>query len=270
MKTNLKQKRELFQSTTLAEVVPFRIAASTVGPDGRLTVPNLIRLLQEAAMRNTVRLKVSSPELIAAYGLSWILRRQSITCFELPAMGREVHVVTAPSGFARRLQTFRDFHLVDTATDETLAVAATQWLLMDMESHRLRPIPPHIASLSDSLAPAAAHLEAPVGKVEPPAEPTSRTHSTVAYYQLDFNGHLTNPVFPELMLEPLGAAFLRTHAAQTIDVDFRAEARYGDEITAEVARENGVYRHALRRGGDLLATMTSSWAANEKPALTGK
>lgn len=258
MKTNLKQKRELLATSRLHEVVPFRVMASAVGPNGLLTIPHLVRLLQEAAMRNTVRLKISSPELIDQQGLSWILRRQRIDCFRLPAMGESVEVITAPSGFARRLQTFRDFHLVDKS-GATLAAACTQWLLMDINSRRLRPIPEHIAALATNLAPAAAHLEPPTGKIAAPEAPTLATTSAVAYYQLDFNKHLTNPVFPELMLEPLGADFLAEKAPVKIDVDFRAEARYGDTVTARVEKGKAFYRHALYREDDLLATMETSW-----------
>lgn len=269
MKTNLKQKRELFRSSPLSEVVPFRVAASAVGPKGRLTLPNLVRMFQEAAMRNTVRLKVSSPELIAAHGLSWVLRRQRIDCFAMPAMGREVEVVTAPSGFARRLQTFRDFYLTDRATGEILAVAATQWLLIDLDSRRLRPIPAHVASLSEHLAPAAAHLMPPEGKIDPPAAPSESREVRVGYHQLDFNNHLTNPVFPGLMLEPLGAAFLNAHQPVGVDIDFRAEAKYDDLLTAYVQAETAGCRHALYRGEEVLATMFSTWAKNDEPALNG-
>lgn len=258
MKTNLKQKRELLSTSKLHEVVPFQITASSVGPNGVLTVPHLVRLLQEAAMRNTVRLKISSPELIADNGLSWILRRQRIECLRLPEMGELVHVVTAPSGFARSLQTFRDFHLVDESGN-TLAAACTQWLLMDIHSRRLRPIPDHIAALAADLAPAAAHLEPPTGKIKAPESPALETASAVAYYQLDFNKHLTNPVFPELMLEPLGADFLSERAPRLIDVDFRSEAHYGDVLTARVEVVDDHNKHALYRGETLLATMETRW-----------
>lgn len=269
MEVNLKQKLDLFRSSDIFEEVPFRIAAAQVGPDGLLTLPDLIRILQEAAMRNTVRLKVSSPELIAAHGLSWILRRQRIDCLALPAMGREVTVFTAPSGFARRLQTFRDFHMIDAATGEHLVTATTQWLLMDVKSRRLRPIPDHIALLSSALAPAAAHLEPPEGKVDPPVEPTLEWSTRVAYHQLDFNRHLTNPVFPELMLEPLGADFLTTHEPVSVDVDYRAEALYGQRVTARTARDAEGYRHALLRGTEILATMRSRWQASPGGGAAG-
>ncbi|MEO0731210.1 MAG: acyl-ACP thioesterase domain-containing protein, partial [Bacteroidota bacterium] len=213
-----------------------------------MTLPNLVRLFQEAAMRNTVRLGISSPELIASHGLSWVLRRQLIRCSDWPKMGEAVYVITAPSGFARKLLTYRDFHLY-AADGNLLAAAVSEWLLIDLESRRPRPIPPHIASLETDLAPAAAHLDHPAGKVPPPATPESTFATRVAFSQLDFNDHLTNPVFPELMLEPLGADFLRHHLPRTIDISFQQEARYGDVLEAIMAAAEDGYRHALLRDG---------------------
>ncbi|WP_273446788.1 acyl-[acyl-carrier-protein] thioesterase [Neolewinella agarilytica] len=254
----------MITDSVLHEKVEFSIPAFAVGPSGRLTPAYLIRLLQEAAMINTVRLKISSPELMAEMGLSWVLRRQRINITRLPAMGTRVIVITAPSGFERRLQTFRDFHVLDEEGN-MLLTAATQWLLMDVTSRRLKPIPPHIAALEADLAPAAAHLDRPLGKIKPPEAGGQTREFTVAYHQLDFNDHLTNPVFPELMLEPLGGHFLKRHTPTLLEVDYRLEARFGDPLVAQASAltSNGLLqRHALRREGDLLATMESHWRVN--------
>jgi acyl-ACP thioesterase len=250
----------MLTQSTLHEIVSFRVAASSVGPGGYLTLPHLIRMLQEAAMRNTVRLGISSPELIESQGLSWVLRRQKIDARRWPKLGEDLTVVTAPSGFERQLQTFRDFHLRDER-GQTIITATTEWLLMNVTSRRLQPIPPDIARLKDLLAPAAAHLKRPTGKIPAPANPTLATSSTVAYYQLDFNNHLTNPVFPELMLEPLGHDFLARHLPSQADIMFYQEARYDDAVTAQAGPEEDrlAYGHALRRGEELLATMRTSW-----------
>lgn len=244
----------------LHEVVSFKVASSTIGPGGYLTLSNLIRMLQEAAMVNTVRLGISSPELIEAEGLSWVMRRQRIDAKRWPRLGEELTVVTAPSGFERRLQTFRDFHLRDDQ-GQTIITVASEWLLMNVNSRRLQPIPPRIALLKDQLAPAAAHLKRPEGKILPPESPTLEMKSTVAFYQLDFNDHLTNPVFPELMLEPLGHGFLTRHLPTQADIMYYHEARYGDALTAQAGPEKDrlAYGHALRRGEDLLATMRTLW-----------
>ncbi len=212
-------------------------------------------------MRNTVRLKISSPELIERYGLSWVLRRQRIDAVRWPTLGEQLTVVTAPSGFARRLQTFRDFHLQD-ASGQAIISAATQWLLMDVATRRLKPIPEEIAALETDLAPAAAHLERPTNKIQPPVKPHLSKSSEVAFSQLDFNDHLTNPVFPELMLEPLGHQFLCTQLPVSADIMFHREARYGDQleaVTGHFELPPHRFAHALMRGEDLLATMQTNW-----------
>lgn len=250
----------MLAQSPLHDVVPFRVAASAIGPHGLLTLPHLVRLLQEAAMRNTVRLNISSPQMIEQYGCSWVLRRQKIDCIRWPELGEELSVLTAPSGFERKLQTFRDFHLRDK-TGATIITATTQWLFMDVSTRRLKPIPPAIAELKHHLAPAAAHLDRPSGKVPPPSERTAERAFQVAFYQLDFNDHLTNPVFPELMLEPLGHDFLGKHLPLSADLMFQQEARYGDQVRAVTGPEDGHlhFGHALLRGADQLATMQTRW-----------
>jgi len=262
-----KFKTKMIETSILHEKVEFKTPTFAVGPNGRLTPAYLIRLLQEAAMVNTVRLKISSPELMAQRGLSWVLSRQRIDINRLPAIGDLVTVITAPSGFARGLQTFRDFHVVDES-GATIITAATQWLLMDIHSRRLKPIPPPIAALEADLAPASAHLNRALGKISPPAEAENIREFTVAFHHLDFNNHLTNPVFSEFMLEPLGDQFLRQYTPKVLDIDYRLEARCGDvliaQTSAQPAANDRSYRHALRRNGDLLATMASEWWEEEE------
>jgi medium-chain acyl-[acyl-carrier-protein] hydrolase len=241
-------------------LLDFQVAAAAIGPHQRLTLPHLIRMLQEAAMRNTVRLKISSPELMEAYGLSWVLRRQNIECKRWPRLGERIRVLTAPTGFAGKLQTFRDFHLLDEGGDRIIS-ATTAWLIMDVANRRLRPIPERVATLKKDLAPASAHLPRPLEKVPPPEVLDAIRDSRVAFYQLDFNDHLTNPVFPELMLEPLGHEYLSQHLPERVMIAFHKEARYHETVQAGVQRNVSAHRHrhVLKRGEDILATMDTSW-----------
>ncbi len=209
-------------------------------------------------MRNTIRLKLSSPELIDRYGLTWILRRQHVTALRWPRIAEPVTVVTAPTGFARGLMTFRDFHLLDQQ-GRAIVSATTDWLLMDLDSRRLRPIPESVLAIRDDFPDEADCLPRPTGKLQPPEPETGLRHFRVPYYQLDFNNHLTNPSYPELLLEPLGASFLNGHLPTKIDLAYHHEARYGEELTAVTGPTGNGFAHALRRQGKELATMHSSW-----------
>ena len=213
-------------------------------------------------MRNTYTLGISTPTLVETHAVSWVLRRQRIICHRWPKLGDPVTVLTAPTGFDRGLLTYRDFHLLggNDAAGPPLISAVSEWLLMDVRSRRPRPIPPHIAALAEHLAPASAHLDRPVGQPRPPGEGAQKRAILIRYGMLDFNDHLTNPVFPELMLEPLGREFLLAHLPAEIDIAFKAEGRYGELVEAAAERDgSGSGRHELRRGAEVLATMESRW-----------
>ena len=212
-------------------------------------------------MRNTVRLGISTPELVASIGLSWVLRRQRITVRRMPRIGDRVELLTAPTGFARRLLTYRDFHLFDPGEERALVSATSEWLLLDVRTRKVRPIPPNIALLEQDLAPASSQLKRPTGPLPPPEEVTAERTFRVSYGMLDFNDHLTNPVFPELMLEPLGRDFILGHQPTLLDVSYQSEARYGEILRAVVGPSGEGFRHALYRQDELLSTLHTEWAA---------
>ena len=250
----------MLTDSRLHEKFSARVAAAAVGPHGRLTLPHLIRLFQEAAMRNTLRLRLSSPELTKAFGLTWILRRQWIEIDRWPTLSEPITIVTAPTGFARRLMTFRDFRLLD-AHGTPIIRATTEWLLMDHESRRLRPIPERVLAIASELPDPAGCLPRPGEPPAAPSEVSGERHFRVPFYQLDFNDHLTNPSYPELMLEPLGPEVLRHHRLRTVDLAFAHEARYGQELTARTGRTSAdAYAHGLYRDEQLLATMRTGWS----------
>ncbi|NJB87009.1 acyl-ACP thioesterase [Lewinella marina] len=251
----------MLQESPLRETVTARIAASTVGPHRRLTLPHLIRLFQEAAMQNTDRLGVSSSDLTAAHGLTWVMHRQVIEADRWPRLGEEVSVTTLPTHIDRRLITYRDFYLLD-GDGRPLIRSTSTWSVMHLETRRIRPIPDEVVHRLGTLPDPATHLPRPGGKLVPPATPTAERHCQVAFSHLDFNNHLTNPAFPELMLEPLGLDFLSSHLPRHADISYHREARYGDTLTARTAPDGQTtgFLHALyRNDSELLATMATHW-----------
>lgn len=247
-------------TSPLLERLPTRIAAATVGPHRYLTLPHLIRLFQEAALRNTDRLAISSGQLTDEHGLTWVLHRQLIEADAWPAIGEAVVVTTLPTSIDRRLITYRDFYL--TRPDGHPLIRSTSaWSLMDVHSRRIRPIPDAVRARLGELPAATDHLPRPGDKPEPAAADAPARRFTVDFHHLDFNNHLTNPAFPELMLEPLGGEFLSTHLPRRADIAYQREARYGDALLARAAPAGpDAYTHALQReDGNQLATMRTEW-----------
>ena len=211
-------------------------------------------------MRNTDRLGISSGHLTADRGLTWVLHRQSLAVTRWPRLGERVSVVTLPTRIERNLITHRDFYLLDAA-QAVLAASASTWSVMDVRSRRIRPIPPAVTEIFGALE-AVPHRSHPAEKPDPPAASPEARSFPVTFAQLDFNNHLTNPAYPELMLEPLGLEFLRDRRLVAADITYHREARYGESVTAVVANADSPHRqqHALYRGEELLAAMVSQWS----------
>ncbi len=212
-------------------------------------------------MRNTDRLGISSHHLSRELGLTWVLHRQTIWATDWPALGAAVRVVTLPTRMERRLITYRDFYLLDAA-DRVLACSTSTWSVMDLQSRRIRPIPSMVTASLGELPTDTSELRSPADKPTPPAQATAEHFFRVQFAHLDFNNHLTNPAFPELMLEPLDSPYLTSHVPVLADMIYHREARYGEALTAvaETASDLGPFSHALYRGeGELLAAMVTEW-----------
>ncbi len=247
----------MLSENPLLERISSRILASAVGPHGLLTLPHLIRLFQEAAMQNTQRLQISTPDLMERYGLTWVLHRQLVTATAWPRLGDPVTVITAPTRVDRRLVTIRDFQLLD-ASGTPLIRSCSAWSVMDFAARRIRHLPEEVLRLLPDLPPPAGPPW-PGDKLSVPDRTDHHREFPVAFAHLDFNNHLTNPAFAELMVEPLGLEYLSTHLPRRADITYHREARYADTLVAGTTRAGGTVRHTLRRGSDLLALMESEW-----------
>ena len=212
-------------------------------------------------MRNTDRLGISTPELMRRFGLTWVLHRQLIVAERWPSLGEQVSVLTVPTRVERGLVTIRDFYLLD-AKGRPMVTSTTAWSVMHTDSRRIKPLPAAVTDLLTDLPPPQRHLPWPGRKVTAPEHVAQERDFRVSFAHLDFNNHLTNPAFAELMVEPLGADFLTAHLPHRAELAYHREARYGDHLTAgSLLKPDAAlaFRHRLRRGDELLAAMDTEW-----------
>lgn len=252
----------------LADTMTFEVPAYAVGPDRRLRPAYLIRLFQEAARRNTTRLDLESTMLNERYGLTWVLHRQAIDIHHWPTLGQAVNVVTYPTRVARGLITYRDFFLLSEDGTECYVTAATSWSTLDIRTRKLTKLPTAVLAVFDDAPAAASHLPWPETKpTAPEPQPNNGRSFRVGFADLDFNDHLTNSAYPDLMLECLGYDYLSTHSPRTIDVVYQKEARYGDTLRAihSPGGSKHSFHHALLRGETELALMRTTFAPAAAP-----
>ena len=226
----------------------------------RMTIPALVRLMQEAAMQNVIKLKLSVWDLSPEH-ISWVLMRKQLQVYRLPNLGERIQVMTYPAGF-ERLFTYRDYKVL-SEDEELLAASSSTWLLMDTRSRSMAPIPEHILALQEKIPPPEACLPRPASRLPRFGEAHSSKNFEVNWHDLDFNLHLNNTLYIQLLLEPLPGPALEKGQLQKLDINYRAECQWGDQVCAEVhpLEAEGQYLHRLVRqeDGKELAVARTEW-----------
>ncbi len=260
----------MLESCAIADRFTYNVHSAAIDEAQRLTIPALVRELQAAAMRNSVRLGFSVFEL-EAQNLGWVLLRQSLRLSHRPKLGESYEVLTCPAGFDRFF-TYRDFHLFDQ-NGQIFGTATTAWMMMDLTSRRMTAVPdwikdrvvPHLPAASQ-LLPQSARMklqDLPGLLQQDTGEKAKSLQFRVGYHQLDFNRHLSNPFYLEWGLEGLPQVLLSQGDLIAIDLEYKKEAVYGEQVQVRTALDtesSSVYRHLLTNERyETLAIMRSQW-----------
>lgn len=251
----------MLENCPIADRFTYRVHSAAIDQEQRLTIPALVRDLQTAAMRNSVRLGFSVFEL-EKQNLGWVLLSQRIQLEGRPKLEEDYEVLTCASGFDR-LFTYRDFHLFDQQ-GKLFGTVATAWMMFDLQQRRSTKVPsfildrlvPHLPPEEDRLA-RAKRLKLPTIDLEA----SQALHFRVGYHQLDFNGHLSNPFYLEWGLEGLPQVLLSQGNLRSLEIEYKKEAIYGQALSVQVAAlEGATYLHLLKdKQGVVLAQMRSQW-----------
>ncbi len=214
----------------------------------RLAILSIFNFLQEAASRHAEALGVSIQQLLKD-NYTWLLSRLKIKVVSYPVWQDRITISTWPSG-TQRLFALRDFQLQDKH-NQTVAAAVSAWLVLDVEKRRPVRIGPFVEKLrpieGDHILPDA--LEKLPGL-------ESRTHEkkfAVRYRDLDINQHVNNVSFVEWLVESTPTRVLNTSVLAELEINFMAEAFYGDHIVAAchpLDSPNTSFQHCLIRQQD--------------------
>jgi acyl-ACP thioesterase len=175
-------------------------------------------------------------------GASWVLSRMAVEVGRRPRRGEQVAVYTWVSDYGR-LFTTRNMTVTDDDGRE-IAAAVTQWAMIDLSTRRpldLSTLAGREASLVDREPP----IEMPHRLPTPAGEVVEQPH-TVAYSDIDFNGHAGSMKYLEWMIDTLPPGVAEGLDALRFDINYMHEARRGDRLT--VCRAAGGADGAGRAG----------------------
>jgi acyl-ACP thioesterase len=220
----------------------------------------LLNFLQDAAGDHAGRLGLSVVDLFKR-NMTWVLSRYHVRVHRYPAAGERLEVVTWPSGRNGYFAT-RDFEVADGAGGAVLS-ATSSWMVIGLETKKTVKVEGVVGA---RYAVERRALEDPFASLPIISAREAEARFRVETAHLDWNRHVNNAVYVQWALEGVPPEILMGSRPSDIEVSYRAEALYGDEVLSAVqrVRDDGpgaVFLHQILNAatGAELARLRTRW-----------
>lgn len=221
---------------------PLTVPTYDTAANGLLRLSALLRWQQEVGERQT-KLYGLDWDALAAQGYAFVLARGCGEVYRLPRHGEQVTVQTW-SDHIQGVQFFRGYRLV-SETGETLTESMASFALVDIRTHRLcRPSAVDMSALPTAVQETGCPLP-PSIKELPPMEAVGEW--TVRHSSVDFNRHLNNTVYADLLWDFLPPS-VQEKTPRRYALQYVTEAREGDTLTLYYGAEGDAHYVEARVG----------------------
>ena len=190
----------------------------------------LLNYLQDSAGEHAGRLGFSVIDLFKR-GLTWVLSRYHVVVHRYPALGARLEVTTWPSGKRGRFAT-RDFEVADGAGGPVLS-ATSSWMVLDLALKKTLDVE---SVVGPAYALERRALDDPFAALPALSAADAEARFRVEASHLDWNRHVNNAVYVQWALESVPREVLFGRRPVDIEVAYKAEAVFGDEVAAAVQR----------------------------------
>ena len=210
--------RERFETT-------FSVASYEADMTGKLSLFALFNRFQELAGMHAEYLQVGY-DLLRESKLAWILSRIKLQILSLPSWGDAIQLATWPKGIDR-LFAMREFSLKNEV-GETLVLATSAWLLVDIDKNR----PQRIETLPVDLHfPGAPHaIQATPDKIEMPERLTPVFDRPVWMSDIDTNLHVNNAQYAKWIGDCFSGDQFRDRRLTSLQINYMDETLLGDLV----------------------------------------
>lgn len=226
----------------------FTVTHYFVDPDGRASVHGLAFFLQETAHNHATARSLGFEDLIRE-NKAWVLTRQAIKLYHIPAIGQEVKV---ESWVQNTTQSFsvRDFHVIGP-DGEIAVIARTSWMMLDITQRRPVKIPGNVLE-KIPLTPGRLKEDLPLDKLMPGLPEGKAETFRVRYSDLDMNNHVNNITYVRWIMDGFDNKFRSELRLSMLEINYLSEALYGDKLALQITplMENNSFIITIRRQAD--------------------
>ncbi|OTN75528.1 hypothetical protein A5886_000602 [Enterococcus sp. 8G7_MSG3316] len=192
-----------------------------------MTFPAMLGVAIKTSEEQSAQLD-RGPDVIAGYGLTWIITSYHILVTRLPKVGEQIQVATQAKEY-NKFFCYRYFWLLDEQGNELVKIEAV-FALMNPETRKVSSVPDEI------VAPFGSEKIKRI-KRYPKIDPITNGQSLpyrVRFYDIDSNQHVNNAMYFNWLLDVLGYDFLTSHQVKEVTIRFDREVAYGNLIDSHV------------------------------------
>jgi len=172
-------------------------------------------------------------------------------------------IKTEPRGY-NKLFAFRNFEIKHS--NNLIARVSSAWGLIDLETKSMVNVQ-NILEGNPNISPfKKEENDLDYQKIKKLDRVDFKKEFSVRYDELDVNGHVNNANYIAFALEPLDFEFRKNHKLKTLDMLFKKELKYGQNIVSEVQIEDNKTIHIVKNAltNDELCAIQAEWVKNKR------
>lgn len=228
---------------TLESIYP--VSMSEVDMQQNLKPAVLLNYMQDLAAKSIDRLghQFSWDEL-GKKGLGWFLIRYRVEFDNYPSNLNNIKVQTENRG-VQKLTAYRDFEGYNPQNNERLFRAVSSWFIVKLDNKSVINIG---QDYPEFIRFEKREDDLQLRKIRPIENADFEKVFHVRYDDLDFNGHVNNTVYITWAMEALDYDFRYSHKLKALDIYFKHEVKYGDDIISlvKIHKENLISEHMIK------------------------
>ncbi len=219
----------------------YSVAPENIDFQGRATIPSMCENIINAIGRN-IRVEGCGVDVMNKAKRSWVLLRSAFEIDDRPRLYDLFNVFVWPVE-GRGSLTYNRCVKLTNQDGEEIGRGTTEWCVIDTETRK--PVFPELG-LKISDIPVPCKMPRRFKDFVPERTKTAE----VGYSQCDFNGHLNNGHYIEMLYNLLPKDLISSGLSTRIDINFRHEVQEGEKVTFGVRKAAGEDYLFVARSGD--------------------
>jgi acyl-ACP thioesterase len=179
-------------------------------------------------------------EALQGHSFTWVLSRLAVDINTQPRQYSNIEIDTWVNEF-NRLSSTRNFKM--RIGEDVIAAGVSQWCMLNMETRQAVDM----TQLKDIYERAMVAEPSPIAA---PArlrdiEPQASVSRPVVYSDIDFNRHVNTLRYIDLIFDSLPIELIEKNNGMRLDINFIAEALYGEVLTIGWTSEGNVWQFEI-------------------------